>query len=243
MSERDAVVRAREALDGITPGEWVARVALDEPSKEAHAEWMADTLGESGRPLSVVIAPSDDPSYAYVVPAVTGDGPRSATNAALIAAAPALVRDLVAEVDRLRGTLDVQCAARDTAQQWAAWFAAERDQVRHTAGTAWAKEYSAARQAEAGIERLRAQLVEAQGDVVRLAALVESGKTSTAVAVAEAAREVEARIRAEEVVDGVRAAVGRHPDPDCDLHPDGDIISCGWKHAYRDVLRALRGES
>lgn len=79
-------------------------------------------------------------------------------------------------------------------------------------------------------------------EVESLRALVESGKTSTSSAVAEAAREVEARLRAEAVVEGVRAAVGRHPDPDCDLHPDGDIISCGWKRAYRDVLRALRGE-
>ena len=38
--------------------------------------------------------------------------------------------------------------------------------------------------------------------------------------------------------DAVRAAVANHPDP-CEKHPDGDAVSCGWKTAYKDVVRAL----
>ena len=36
----------------------------------------------------------------------------------------------------------------------------------------------------------------------------------------------------------VMDAVSNHPDP-CEKHPDDDIVSCGWKSAYRDVVRIL----
>ena len=49
------------------------------------------------------------------------------------------------------------------------------------------------------------------------------------------AREVE---RLREQSDAVRAAVANHPDP-CEKHPDGDAVTCGWKTAYKDVVRAL----
>jgi Ribonuclease G/E len=39
-------------------------------------------------------------------------------------------------------------------------------------------------------------------------------------------------------VNAVKAAVANHPDP-CEKHPDGDAVSCGWKTAYKDVVRAL----
>ncbi len=39
-------------------------------------------------------------------------------------------------------------------------------------------------------------------------------------------------------VEAVRAATANHPDP-CEKHPDGDTVTCGWKSAYRDVVRAL----
>ena len=39
-------------------------------------------------------------------------------------------------------------------------------------------------------------------------------------------------------VDAVRAAVANHPDP-CEKHPDGDVVTCGWKSAYQDVVHAL----
>ena len=39
-------------------------------------------------------------------------------------------------------------------------------------------------------------------------------------------------------VEAVRAATANHPDP-CEKHPDGDAVTCGWKTAYRDVVRAL----
>ena len=39
-------------------------------------------------------------------------------------------------------------------------------------------------------------------------------------------------------VEAVRAATANHPDP-CEKHPDGDTVTCGWKSAYQDVVRAL----
>lgn len=39
-------------------------------------------------------------------------------------------------------------------------------------------------------------------------------------------------------IDAVKAATANHPDP-CEKHPDGDAVTCGWKSAYRDVVRAL----
>ena len=39
-------------------------------------------------------------------------------------------------------------------------------------------------------------------------------------------------------IDTVKVAVSNHPNP-CTIHPDGDPVSCGWKNAYQDVLKAL----
>ena len=55
------------------------------------------------------------------------------------------------------------------------------------------------------------------------------------------AREVE-RLTAQ--VDAVKVAVSNHPNP-CELYDDPDDdedslpVSCGWKNAYQDVLKAL----
>ena len=35
----------------------------------------------------------------------------------------------------------------------------------------------------------------------------------------------------------IRAALDGHPA--CDVHPDDDPVSCGWKRAVADVRRAL----
>lgn len=42
------------------------------------------------------------------------------------------------------------------------------------------------------------------------------------------------------VVDRVRTALAGHPR--CDVHPDGDEVSCGWKRAVADVQHALEDE-
>lgn len=94
----DIIAQAKAALDGITPGPWEHRVG---PVDETHAEYMQNTLS-GGPALHVLIAPSDDERYAYVVPAITGDGPTSGRNAQFIVAARTLVPDLIAEVERLR---------------------------------------------------------------------------------------------------------------------------------------------
>lgn len=100
----DVVERAKAALEGVTPGPWEHRTAPHEAddSSAAHEEWLAGTLIRSGEPLHVLIAESNQPQFAYIVPAVTGDGPTSATNADFVAAARSLVPELVAEIERLR---------------------------------------------------------------------------------------------------------------------------------------------
>lgn len=46
----------------------------------------------------------------------------------------------------------------------------------------------------------------------------------------------DAEIR-EQTLAPVRAALDGHPV--CNVHPDGDYPSCGWKRAVADVRRAL----
>ena len=41
----------------------------------------------------------------------------------------------------------------------------------------------------------------------------------------------------EQALAPIRAALAKHPT--CDVHPDGDYPSCGWKRAVADVQRAL----
>lgn len=43
--------------------------------------------------------------------------------------------------------------------------------------------------------------------------------------------------RAETAVAAIREAVSRHPE--CDRYEEGDVISCGWKSAFRDVARTV----
>ncbi len=94
----DIVARSNAALEGITPGPWKHCTAPSADSDETHAEYLAGTLIGEGEPLHVLIAPSTNPKYAYIVPALTGDGPMSAANAEFIAAAPELVSTLAAEL-------------------------------------------------------------------------------------------------------------------------------------------------
>ena len=48
----------------------------------------------------------------------------------------------------------------------------------------------------------------------------------------------EERDEARAAIDRVREALNRHPT--CDVHPDDDPITCGWKRAVADVTHALR---
>lgn len=110
----DVVGRSKAALEGITEGPWEHRVG---PEDETPAEYFNGTLINSGEPLHVLIAPSVEPQFAYVVPAITGDGPGSARNAEFIAQARTLVPELVAEIERLRATVE---QVRELADGWMA---------------------------------------------------------------------------------------------------------------------------
>lgn len=99
----DLIERAKAALAGVTPGPWTHHTAPSEHSDETPAQYCANTLAGNGDPVHLLTASSPDPNLAYVVPALTGDGPTSAINAEFIAQARELVPALIAEVERVRG--------------------------------------------------------------------------------------------------------------------------------------------
>lgn len=96
-----AAIEAR--VEASTSGPWEHLTAPAKGDPSTKAEWMAHTLAGDDR-LHVLTA-SGERGYAYIVPAVTGDGPTSAANADFIAHAREDVPTLVAEVRRLREAL------------------------------------------------------------------------------------------------------------------------------------------
>lgn len=102
---RLAQIKAR--ADAATPGPWLPAVAPHTDDNVTKAQWLADTLDpDVDRPLYVTWAETDREDLSYIVPAVTGDGPRSSDNAEFIAAARTDVPDLLHEIDRLRAAND-----------------------------------------------------------------------------------------------------------------------------------------
>lgn len=112
-SSRVDVAGLRAAAEAATPGPWERRIAPREGyDLDAKAEYMRGTAADNGRPLHVLIAESTNPDLAYIVPALTGDGPNSEANAAYIAAAdPTTVLALLDERDDLAARLATAEAA------------------------------------------------------------------------------------------------------------------------------------
>lgn len=107
-------IRAR--ADAATPGPWVPAMAPSAESFETPAEYLMKTMYGKGLPLWVAWAPNDtDDGFAYVVPAVTGDGPTSEANAEFIANARQDVPALLAEVTALLADLGAARAAHERA--------------------------------------------------------------------------------------------------------------------------------
>lgn len=46
-------------------------------------------------------------------------------------------------------------------------------------------------------------------------------------------------IRAHHIITQMVQITENHPDP-CDEHPEGDVITCGWKNAYKSITWALK---
>ena len=40
-------------------------------------------------------------------------------------------------------------------------------------------------------------------------------------------------------IERIKTARSNHPE--CDVHPEGDVVTCGWKGAVLDIDRALAG--
>ena len=47
--------------------------------------------------------------------------------------------------------------------------------------------------------------------------------------------------RAHRIITRMVHVAENHPDP-CDKHPEGDVITCGWKNAYASFIWALKGQ-
>lgn len=97
----DGVTRARELLAKATPGPWEA-ATCHESEQETRSEYVRNALLKPEAPahgLWMVWKP-DSPLGVHLT-AVTGDGPHGEADADLIAAAPTLLAELVAEVERL----------------------------------------------------------------------------------------------------------------------------------------------
>jgi hypothetical protein len=99
----DRLDEIKTRAEAATPGPWNPAIAPHPDSAQTHAEYLVASLCNEGRPLWVAWAenPTDD-GFAYVVPAVTGDGPTSEANADFVAHAREDVPWLIAEVERLR---------------------------------------------------------------------------------------------------------------------------------------------
>jgi len=130
----DAITARSEAA---TPGPWEHLTAPAEDDTSSLAEWMADTL-TGGERLHVLTAAGQG-EYAYIVPALTGDGPAAPANADFIAHAredvPALVtavRGLRAEREEAREEATWATLAADTQRERADRLQAAIDEAPHT---------------------------------------------------------------------------------------------------------------
>jgi len=94
----------QERLDKATPGPWERAVAPRADDALSKAEWQERLLLNSDEPLHVVTA-KGDARYAYLVPAITGDGPQSRADADFIAHAREDITLLLAENAQLRAEL------------------------------------------------------------------------------------------------------------------------------------------
>ena len=124
LTGSDAAARARALLDAATPGPWEACTAPHPEDDKTPAEWLASCLTGDGELWCVTAPNTTGDGYGYLIPAVTGDGPFSEAHAALIAAAPTLITDLLAEVDRLHSLTE---GDPNTIYHEAAQLRAERD--------------------------------------------------------------------------------------------------------------------
>ena len=115
MSGEDArLAEVREREHSATKGPWERRVGPREGvGIEQKAEYLRGTAADNGRPLQVLISASEDLACAYMVPAITGDGPRSEANAEFIAHAREDVPWLLGLVDTLTAEKEAAEAERD----------------------------------------------------------------------------------------------------------------------------------
>lgn len=119
----------------------------------------------------------------------------------------------------------------------------DRGLAHREGGEAWSVLYE---HAPTDIPALLAEVERLRGEVAELKTSLTELQPSSAVARAERAERVaESTKRAHDAlaatVERVRVAVSNHPGP-CEIRPEDDAVSCGWKIAYADVVAAIQAQ-
>ena len=173
--------------------------------------WDVETIPETGESRVIVRSNTGDPMLDV---SVAPHGVR-AEDAEFIAHAPEDIRALIAEVKRLE---------------------------------AWKREAVTVMDGLQGLgEALRLPLGEQVTGRTALEKVKELIKSRDAWAshmmgIAVTRQKLEAVEALLDEVKAVRDAVARHPDVmECSEYSDDEPVSCGWKHAYEDVVWALNG--
>ena len=101
----DAIASLLELHGAATPSPWYYSSGPNPDDGQTRAEYLLEMFRTNSDPVWTVFTP-DEETDGSIVPAVTGDGPRSQANAALIANAVNFLPDLIAEIVTLRAERD-----------------------------------------------------------------------------------------------------------------------------------------
>ena len=105
MSAAEWIAKRRELLDAATEGEWAYGTPGDDMASVTVGDYLASfSRNEDGPATSLWLVWQDGSAHPVISPAITGDGPASAENAALIADART---SLPLALDALEAVLDL----------------------------------------------------------------------------------------------------------------------------------------
>ena len=122
MTTPERLEEIRERVESASPEPWHFATAPHDPTTQTKAEFVVGALNKC-RPVPSLwtcwaAVPKGTPDD-YIIPALTGDGPTSESNARFIAHARSDVPDLLAEIAELRATLnDAHDGGNKAAKYW-----------------------------------------------------------------------------------------------------------------------------